>query len=81
MTTCTWMLGNTNFDRLETNFLTNRMIILIFVETGIDSKFCKPLTLVLEWIFKVLILLENIRKSSSIATRGLHRDLLDATAA
>ena len=78
------MLRNTNFDRLETTFLTNRMIILIFVEalveTGIDSKFCKPLTLVLEWIFKVLILLENIENPLLLQHGELHRDLLDAAA-
>ena len=59
MTNFAWMLRNTNFERLEglvpmteIKFLRNSW------RHRIDSKFCKPLTFVLEWILQVLILLE-----------------------
>ena len=62
MTNFAWMLRNTNFDRIL--FLRNSW------RHRIDSKFCRPLTFVLEWILQVLILLEFLFYCNTGAPQG-----------
>ena len=71
MTTFAWMLRNTNFEALGRINSNNRIKFLRNSwRHRIDSKFCKPLTFVLEWILQVLILLEFLFYCNMGAPQG-----------
>ena len=71
MTNFAWMLRNTNFERLVELISNDRIKFLRNSwRHRIDSKFCKPLTFVLEWILQVLILLEFLFYCNTGAPQG-----------